>query len=136
MKEKSKEPQATVNDRSEEVLYHQMLGAKWMVEAIVSEMRSTFRENRNAQELATHIENKWQVVDYWRPSVEIPKEGKNDVNDLARLFLGRLRPDQKPTDEEIIEGLLALEREGKITNLVFGPEGFTCSVVPEKEEQA
>jgi hypothetical protein len=56
------------------------------------------------------------------------------MNDVTRLLLGHLRPDRKPTDEEIIEGLLALEREGKITNLVLGPEGFTCTVVPEKEK--
>lgn len=47
--------------------YHQSLGAKWMCEAIVREMRTRFAQNRSAQEFASHVERKWEEAGYWRP---------------------------------------------------------------------
>ncbi len=49
--------------------YHQSLGAKWMCEALVREMRSAFAQNRNAQNFAEHIARKWEDNAYWRPTV-------------------------------------------------------------------
>lgn len=47
--------------------YHQTLGAKWMCEAFVREMTTTYRLNRHAQEFARHLERKWEDESYWRP---------------------------------------------------------------------
>jgi len=47
--------------------YHQSLGAKWMCEAIVREMKTTFAQNANAREFGHHIARKWEDTGYWRP---------------------------------------------------------------------
>jgi hypothetical protein len=52
--------------------YHQLLGAKWMVEAIVRDLRSRLRLNKHAQELANDIEHKWEDDSFWRPKPAIP----------------------------------------------------------------
>lgn len=49
--------------------YHQRLGAKWMCDAIVRWLRTTFVQNRNAQWLASDLERKWEDEDFWRPPV-------------------------------------------------------------------
>jgi hypothetical protein len=54
------------NETSDANGYHQLLGAKWMVEAIVEEMRTKFEQNANAQLFASHIEDKWRDEVYWR----------------------------------------------------------------------
>jgi hypothetical protein len=47
--------------------YHQTLGAKWMVEAIVKDCRTRLRLNRNAQEFANDLERRWEDEAFWRP---------------------------------------------------------------------
>jgi hypothetical protein len=47
--------------------YHQTLGAKWMVEAIIRECRTKFAQNRNAQEFANDLERRWEDQSFWRP---------------------------------------------------------------------
>jgi hypothetical protein len=54
------------DEKSDANRYHQLLGAKWMVEAIVEEMRTRFEKNANAQLFASHIEDKWKDEVYWR----------------------------------------------------------------------
>jgi hypothetical protein len=49
--------------------YHQRLGAKWMVEAIIRECRTTLALNRNAQDFANDLERRWEDEAFWRPKV-------------------------------------------------------------------
>ncbi len=53
--------------------YHQRLGAKWMCEAIVRDMNSTFRLNANAQGFAKHVSHKWEDTGYWYPADDLGK---------------------------------------------------------------
>jgi hypothetical protein len=59
--------------------YHQLLGAKWMVEAIVEEMRTKFEQNANAQLFASHIEDKWKDEFYWRRRSDERGRGADDL---------------------------------------------------------
>jgi hypothetical protein len=58
------------------------------------------------------------------------------LDPLALLIRRKLPLDRAPTNEEIIDALKSLEAEGKITKLVLREDGFTCTVVPPKEEQS
>lgn len=47
--------------------YHQALGAKWMVEAIVRHMRTTYQLDAEDTALAKELERKWEDKGFWRP---------------------------------------------------------------------
>jgi hypothetical protein len=53
-------------DRPDANRYHQRLGAKWMVEAIVRDCRERLKLNKHAQEFANDIERKWEDDAFWR----------------------------------------------------------------------
>jgi hypothetical protein len=54
---------------------------------------------------------------------------------LFRLIQSRLSNLYVASDEEIVEALYALEREGKITDLVFTKDDFRCRLAPMTEEE-
>jgi hypothetical protein len=48
--------------------YHQSLGAKWMLEAIIKEYRTTYRLNKHAIEFAKDLERQYKEdPEFWRP---------------------------------------------------------------------
>jgi hypothetical protein len=79
--------------------YHQRLGAKWMVEAIVRDCRERLRLNKHAQEFANDIERKWEDDAFWRPApVQRPESESDDApqvllaqRDAARDEVKRVR---------------------------------------------
>ena len=58
------------NDHPDANRYHQSLGAKWMVEAIIREYRTTFALNKHAREFANSLERRWEDEGFWRPKKE------------------------------------------------------------------
>ena len=86
---KTKTTREMTEDGADANRFHQALGARWMVEAIVRECRTVYRLNRNAQQFANDLEGRWQDEAFWRPA---PSESGSLKRDDGQSSKDSLKP--------------------------------------------
>jgi hypothetical protein len=98
-------PQALDSNR-----YHQTLGAKWMVEAIIQECRTTYKLNRHAQVFADSLDRRWEDEKFWRSERDELSRVQENRPPLGTNTAENAAPQVLPLCRALVGSLTDLER--------------------------